>query len=190
MQQFEEARPRLIVMACRLMVGCVLALVVAACSSNSFTGGGNLTPAPNASAGVYPKCPVGKNVTVFDARPSPGFAVDVQMTITQHEPAANLASGSPSADEYEVAAVIIKDSKGSYAYSATNFMFVTNSGRGYRPVDQPAVGVAFGRALGSGTLRVGQTVSGTVTFAVPRGGGHVGIYDDSRLELCGWPATT
>jgi len=127
-------------------------------------------------------------MTLFGEKPRPGFTIEMVVTVAQHTVAASPGGISPSTGEYEVASVSITGRKGSYPYAATNFKFVV----GNQPY--PALGediaARFGPALGQGALTAGQSVKGTVAFDVPAGGGHVGIFDVSGAQICGWPVAS
>jgi hypothetical protein len=123
-------------------------------------------------------------MTIFGEQPPPGFTISLLMTVAQHTTAPASDVPSPSAGEYEVVTVSITGRSGSYPYAPNNFKFVIGS-QPYPPI--PAGVEGFGPPLGEGTLSAGQSVSGTVTFNVPSGGGHVGIFDESGTQICGWP---
>ena len=82
--------------------------------------------------------------------------------------------------------VRISSNSGSFRYAANSFRFVTGDNHSCPPVAEDT-GQAFGPPLGAGTLTAGQAVSATITFDVPIGGGHVGFFDQSGLQMCGWP---
>ncbi len=163
-------------------VGCVLLLAVVGCSSN-----GKVTQAPVPASSVYIKCYIDKPTTIAQSKPPPGFKIDVALTFApSHATTSSPSVASPSAGEYEVATVRISSSSGSFRYAANSFRFVTGDNHSYPPVAEDT-GQAFGPPLGAGTLTAGQAVSATITFDVPIGGGHVGFFDQSGLQMCGWP---
>lgn len=164
----------------RVWVGCVLALGVVGCSSN-----GKLTQLPASS--VYLKCNLDKATTIAQSKPPPGFKIDVALTFAPpHVTTSSPSAASPSAGEFEVATVRISSNSGSFGYTANSFQFVTSDNHSYPPVAE-SVGQAFGPPLGVGTLTTGQALSATIAFDVPLGGGHVGLFDQSGLQMCGWP---
>jgi hypothetical protein len=165
-----------------LAMGFALALALVGCSSS-----GKLSQVPASS--VYLKCNIGKATTIAQSKPPPGFKIDVALTFAQHTPIASPAVGSPTAGNYEVAMVRISSSSGSFHYAASSFEFVTLGNQSYPPLAQNPDGTS-GVPLGTGILSAGQTTSGTIAFDVPAGGGHIGFFDGSGLQLCGWPVAS
>jgi hypothetical protein len=128
----------------------------------SASQAGNLTE--------YLPCSVGKVTQSIRAFGTTSYTVDVTARLATHATANSTTGTAPTAGEYEVATIQIRVRKGSYAYAAAQFRFLNPKGQLFEPAANGAA-AGYGPPLGTGILRAGQVVNGTVIFDVPAGGG-------------------
>jgi hypothetical protein len=138
-------------------------------------------------------CAAGKKtITVGETYPEKDTA-ELSVTLTSHLTGQGAGTPGPKSGEYEVASIQITGHAGSYAYSPSQFAFITPKGELVRSTDGNSPAAGFGPTLGSGSVTKGQLVAGTLTFDVPRGGGGLVFSDvtfpDGNKDLLGGRCT-
>ncbi|HEY0871613.1 MAG TPA: hypothetical protein VGD55_14540 [Acidothermaceae bacterium] len=138
-------------------------------------------------------CAVGKRtITVGETYPEKDTA-ELSVTLTSHLTGQGAGAPGPKSGEYEVASIQITGRAGSYAYSPSQFAFITPKGELVRSTDGNSPAAGFEPPLGSGSVTKGQLVVGTLTFDVPRGGGGLVfsdvIFPDGNKDLLGGRCT-
>ena len=128
----------------------------------------------------------GDTLTVITGTATPpAFQMTITLTVKAKKTAQVASAPRAINGEYEVASFTINVQHGSFAYDAQRFMFRSPDGQTYPAENGNSTHAGFTPPPASGTVPAGQSLHGTLTFDVPRGGGKVQYIADA-YPPAGW----
>ncbi len=140
--------------------------------------------APGSSTGS------GQTLTFITDAGTPGtppvFGMTITLTVKAKRTGQVTSAPQATNGEYEVASFTINVQHGSFAYDERRFMFRSANGQIYPAENDNSAHAGFPPPPASVTVPAGQSLHGTLTFDVPRGGGEVVYDDDTGNPHPGW----
>jgi hypothetical protein len=132
----------------------------------------------------------GDTLTLITDTGNPGappvFAVTITLTVNSKKTGQLATAPRAINGEYEIASFTIDVQHGSFAYDARRFMFRSADGQIYPAENGNSAHAGFPPPPASVIVPAGQSLHGTLTFDVPRGGGEVVYNDDTGNPHPGW----